>query len=147
MSTRNGFPNYRARRRALVSLASVIALLALGLFGGASAFAKDGGGGGRQEIRVNGVCGRGATSKLQVKARDGALEVEFEVEHTRARAKWSVSLVREGAVQWRGNARTSSRRSFSIERRMSDLPGPDQIMARAVSSSGITCQANAVLPG
>ena len=44
-------------------------------------------------------------------------------------------------------ARVGPSHSFSIERRLSDYPGPDQVTARAVGPRGITCQATATLPG
>jgi hypothetical protein len=158
MARRNGFPNPNGRPRAVaLSIAMVLALLALPTFGPAAALAKGGGGGGghggggggnRPEVRVAGVCGRGASSTLKVKARDGGLEVEFEVEHTRAGALWRVVLVQERRVAWRGRARTHRPSgSFSLEKRLSDYPGADQIMARAVGPRGITCQATALLPG
>ena len=127
--------------------------LALVLAGPTAALAKGGGGGGgggggdRPEVRVAGSCGRGATSKLKLKARDGVIEAEFEV-HGRAGATWRVAFVQEARIVWRGRARTlGPSHSFSIERRISDYPGPDQVTARAVGPRGITCQATATLPG
>jgi len=155
----------RARRRALrVPALLLIALLALALLGPAAALASGGGGGGgggggddnggghgggggRPEVRVGGACGRGATSKLKLKADDGQIEAEFEV-HGRAHQTWRVVFVRESRIVWRGNARTSSSsRSFSVDRRLSDYAGPDQVTARAVGPRGLTCQASATLPG
>jgi hypothetical protein len=147
IQTPNGLP-----RAAVLTTLTLVVLLVLPLLGAASAFAKGGGGGGhggnRPEVRVAGSCGRGASSNLKVKARDGGLEVEFEVEHTRANARWHIVLVQERQVAWRGSARTHAPSgSFSLERRLSDFPGPDQVMARGVGPRGITCQATAVLPG
>jgi hypothetical protein len=157
-------PHAPAPRRALrVPAVLLIALLALALLGPAAALAKGGGdgggggggddngghggGGGRPEVRVGGACGRGATSKLKLKADDGQIEAEFEV-HGRARQTWRVVFVRESRIVWRGNAHTSSSsRSFSVERRLSDYAGPDQVTARAVGPRGLTCQASATLPG
>jgi hypothetical protein len=146
--------NSTARHRAvLLSLAIATALLALVLAGPTAALAKGGGGGGgggggdRPEVRVAGTCGRGATSNLKLKARDGVIEAEFEV-HGRAGATWRVAFVQEARIVWRGRARTlGPSRSFSIERRLSDYPGSDQVTARAVGPRGITCQATATLPG
>src|SRR4051794_41944003 len=45
-------------------------------------------GGDRRETRVAGVCGRGAAAKLKLKADDGAIEAEFEVQHNRPRTSW-----------------------------------------------------------
>jgi len=140
------------RRTATLPFAIVIALLALALLGPASALAKGGGGGGgggdtRPEVRVAGSCGRGASSSLKLKARDGAIEAEFEV-HSRANTVWRVSMVQERQTVWRGHARTASAsRSFSVERRLSDYPGPDQVFVRAIGPRGVTCHAAATLPG
>ena len=146
-----------ARRAASFSLAIAVILLALAVLGPGAALAKgggggdDGGGGGhggdRPEVRVAGSCGRGATSSLKLKARDGGIEAEFEV-HGRTGASWRVAFVQERRTVWRGRARTSSTsHSFSVERRLGDYPGPDQIFARAVGPRGVTCQATATLPG
>jgi hypothetical protein len=147
-----------ARRRvATLSIAILAAAASLALVGPAAALARggdDGGGGGggggggdRPEVRVAGSCGRGATSKLKLKADDGAIEAEFEV-HGRAGSRWRVVFVQENRIVWRGRARTGGpSRSFSVERRLSDYAGPDHVTARAVGPRGITCQATAILPG
>ena len=135
------------RRRTPLSLLVALALLALAAIGPGSALAK-GGDGDRPEVRVAGVCGKGATSKLKLKADDGRIEAEFEVDHNRAGTRWRVVFVQERRVVYRGRARTNTRSgSWSIEEHLADLPGSDQIMARAVGPRGLTCQATAVLPG
>jgi hypothetical protein len=141
-----------ARRRAVsLPIALVSLLLAISLVGPASAFARGGGGGGggesRPEVRVAGACGRGATSTLKLKARDGGIEAEFEV-HGRAGATWRIAVVQEARIVYRGRVRMgSASRSFSVERRLSDFPGADHVTARAVGPRGITCQASAMLVG
>jgi hypothetical protein len=144
-------PTARSRARKL-PIVLALALLALALVGPASALARGGGGGGgggggsRPEVRVAGSCGRGATSSLKLKARDGGIEAEFEV-HGRT-GLWRVALVQEQRVAWRGRMRTSrASHSFSLERRLGDYPGPDQVLARAVGPRGLTCSATATLPG
>lgn len=139
-----------ARRKAPLPLAIALVLLALVVLAPASALARGGGGGGggdRPEVRVAGSCGRGATSTLKLKARDGGIEAEFEV-HGRAGSLWRVAFVQERQTVWRGHARAAgASRSFSIERRLGDYPGPDQVFARALGPRGVTCQATAILPG
>jgi hypothetical protein len=145
-------PTARSRARNLPTIFA-LALLALALLAPASALARGGGGGGgggggdsRPEVRVAGACGRGATSSLKLKARDGGIEAEFEV-HGRT-GLWRVALVQEQRVAWRGHMRTSSvSHSWSLERSLSDYPGPDQVLARAIGPRGITCSATATLPG
>jgi hypothetical protein len=157
--SRNRPLNAAGRRRTPLPLALVLALVALAVALPGTALARggdDGGGGGggrgggddRPEVRVSGSCGRGATSKLKIKARDGGIEAEFEVDHNRRNTRWSVVFVQEHRVVYRGRGRTrGSSGSFSIEERLADLPGSDQIMARAVGPRGLTCQASAILPG
>jgi hypothetical protein len=143
-------PTARSRARTL-PIVLALALLALALVGPASALARGGGGGGgggnRPEVRVAGTCGHGATSTLKLKARDGGIEAEFEV-HARTGSSWRVTFVQERRTVWRGHARTGgASHSFSVERRLGDYAGPDQVFARAVGPRGMTCQATATLPG
>lgn len=129
----------------MVRVALLILCLALALaLAPASALAK--GGDGRQEVRVAGSCGKGATSKLKLKQRDGSIEAEFEVEHARSGATWRVVLVHERRVVYRGRARTRAG-AFEVGRRLSDLPGADRVTARGVGPRGLTCVAAATLPG
>jgi hypothetical protein len=115
----------------------------------ASALAKHGGGGGddgRQEVRVAGTCGKGATARLRLRSRDGVIRAQLEIDHTRSGQTWRVSLVQERRVVYRGRARTRLGQ-FEIEHRLSDLPGADRVTARAVGPRGLTCVAAATLPG
>jgi hypothetical protein len=151
--------------RAPRALACLLALLALSLVGPGTALAHRGadegsghgggddsghGGGGhidRPEVRVPGMCGRGASASLKLKADDGGIEAEFELQHHRS-TRWRVVVVQERRIVYRGRERTSALRgSLSIERRLDDLPGADEVMARAVGPRGLTCQATAVLSG
>jgi hypothetical protein len=130
-----------------LSLAVLLALLALVVLGPASALARGGGGGDRPEVRASGTCGRGAGSNIKIKARDGGLEVEFEV-HSRRGQRWRVVLVHERRLAARGHARTRGRSgSFSFERRVRNYGGPDFVLGRAYGPRGLTCVASAVLPG
>ncbi|HEV7804805.1 MAG TPA: hypothetical protein VGO80_03235 [Solirubrobacteraceae bacterium] len=105
-----------------------------------------GGGGGRAEARVDGRCGGGATSRLRLRARDGAIRVEFGVRHRRAGEAWRVVLVHERRVAARARVHTSgSSGSFRIRRSLQDLDGPDRVTARASGPRGLTCEASATL--
>jgi hypothetical protein len=112
----------------------------------ASALAKHGDDGGRQEVRVAGTCGKGATARLRLRSRDGAIRAQLEIDHTRSGQTWRVSLVQERRVVYRGRVRTQLGQ-FEIERRLGDLPGADRVTARAVGPRGLTCVAAATLPG
>jgi hypothetical protein len=103
---------------------------------------------GGNDVRVSGNCGGGATSKLKLKADDGRIEAEFEVDRNVNGEKWKVTFARSGNVLVRTTATTKAPSgSFSVERRVSDLAGADRITARGVGPRGETCIATATLPG
>jgi hypothetical protein len=105
-------------------------------------------GGDDKDVRVSGTCGKGATSELRLKAKDGAIRVEFEVDSNRAGQRWRVVLVHERRVAWRGQARTrSGSGSFRIRRSVPDFDGADQVTARASGPRGNTCEATGRLTG
>jgi hypothetical protein len=117
-------------------------LLVLGVPMAASArHGEDGG-----EARARGTCGGGVRSELKLKARDGGIEAEVEVDHARRGSSWRLTLSQEGRVVWRGTARARSG-SFSVERRLRDLAGADRVSVRASGPRGVTCRLSATLPG
>src|SRR4051812_15759191 len=105
------------------------------------------GGGHSSDVRAAASCGHGAAAKLKVKRDDGALEVEFELEHSRMPgARWRLVLVHEGRVEWRGSARArGSRAGFEVKRHVRDLPGADRLRVRATDPRGLSCSASATL--
>jgi hypothetical protein len=129
-------------RTRLLTLAALCVVLALAA--PAPALAR----GGDDDVRVTGTCGKGATSKLRLRAKDGAIQVEFEVKANRGGQRWRVVLVHERRVAWRGRARTrSGSRSFRIRRSIPDFGGADQVTARASGPRGNTCEATGLLTG
>ena len=110
------------KRTIAISTALAVAALALP----ASAPAND------SEIRRAGECTGGSTSKIKVKPDDGRLEVEFEVDQNRNDQRWRVRMVDNGILVFEGTRRTQAPSgSFSVERRIDNLPGTDSIRARA----------------
>jgi hypothetical protein len=106
----------------------------------ATATAKGGG----DDVRRAGTCSERSTSKIKLKADDGGLEVEFEVDQNRSGQRWRVTISRNGTrvVSTRATTRGPSG-SFSLERRLRSTSG--KITARAVSPSGEVCRASASL--
>jgi hypothetical protein len=138
---------HSARWSLTVRTRTVIAAISLALALGAppSALARGGDG---KDVRVSGSCGKGATSKLRLRAKDGAIQVEFEVKGRRSGERWRVVLVHERRVAWRGSARTrSGSGSFRIRRSIPDFGGADQVTARASGPRGNTCTATGLLTG
>ena len=127
--------------------ATLGALLAL-LVVAAPAPARDGAGGGGGDVRVSGRCSKATSSQLRLRARDGAIRLEFEVRRRRAGEAWRVVIVHERRVVARASARTSgSSGSFRVRRSLHDLDGPDRVTARASGPRGLTCEASATLAG
>jgi hypothetical protein len=119
-----------------LTLCAAIAALSLP----AAAFARHGGNDGKT---VTGSCTKASTSKLKVKADDGRLATEFEVDQNRNGVKWKVTLRRNGKVAAKGSRRTKAPSgSFSFERRLANGAGKDRISARATSPSGEVCTAS-----
>jgi len=135
-----------------VTRLALIALLLLALSAGAAQARgnENGGSGGNggDEIRVAGVCGRGATTALRVRRRDDGIEVRFRLSQTRGWGAWRVTIVHESRVAARATARTRrADDSFEVRRILPDLPGSDTIVAHAWGPSGLSCRATATLPG
>jgi hypothetical protein len=131
--------------RASVTVAAAVAVTALLLIAPEAGFgqsSKDG----RPEVRAIGVCGGKAGTQLRLRAKDGAIELRFEVEQARVAGTWRVVLVHERRVTWRGAARTTrSNGSFRVERALPDLPGYDTVTARAWGPAGLACRVTATL--
>jgi hypothetical protein len=97
------------------------------------------------EVRVAGVCGGTTVATLRAKPDDGRLEVRFKVERAQA-GDWTIVLVHERRVAWRGSALArSGSRSFEVRRWLADLAGADTVVARAWGPRGVTCRATATV--
>jgi hypothetical protein len=97
------------------------------------------------EVRVTGVCGGRTGAELRAKPDDGRLEVRFGVERASA-GRWTVVLVHERRVAWRGSQLTRrGSRSFEVRRLLPDLAGADTVVARAWGPRGVTCRAAATV--
>ncbi len=97
------------------------------------------------DVRVTGTCGTGASSTLRLRAKHAAIEVEFELRGRRRGERWSVALVHERRVIWRGSEPTRSGSRLRIRRSIPDFDGADQVGVRASGPHGNTCEATAVV--
>lgn len=112
-----------------------------------AARAKDGEGGkdDRSEVRAVGSCSRGVSSELRLESRDGALELELELEEARPSSSWRIAVVQERRVVWRG--RRSARRdgTLKLRRALENLPGVDRVSVQAWGPSGVRCRVTGTL--
>jgi hypothetical protein len=121
----------------------LIALLLFALSAGAAA-ARDGGG---DDVRVAGICARGATSALRVRAHDEGIELRFALRQSRGRGVWRIAVVHEDRVAFRVTRRIArAGDSFELRRTLPDLRGSDAIVVHAWGPAGLGCRATATLP-
>jgi len=103
-----------------------------------------GGGGGKvtRTVAKNGNCSAASHSRLKVKADDGRLETEFEVDQNRVGKRWRVTIVKNGSTVFRGIRTTQAPSgSFDVHRLLAG--GTGRIVATAKSlTSGETCRAS-----
>jgi hypothetical protein len=108
-----------------------------------AAQAHDGGGG---DVKATGVCGRGATASLRLRADDGRIEVRFRLRQRSGRGAWRIAIVHEQRVSSRATKRTTrSDDSFELRRRLVDLRGSDTVSVHAWGPGGLGCRASATL--
>jgi hypothetical protein len=117
-------------------LAVVMATLLVGAFA-APAAAKAG------DVVRTGSCSSSAVWKLKGGARDGGIEVEFQVDTTRIGRTWRVKLSDNGTTVFSGWRKTQAPSgSFTVRRIIANQPGTDRIVAYARSvATGQTCSA------
>ena len=104
-------------------------------------------GGGGDDVRVTGTCGRGASAELRAREHHGVLEVELRVRRSARGERWSVVIVHERRVAVRTTVSTSRGGGLRVRRDLPDYGGADQIAARASGPRGLTCSATAIVPG
>ena len=123
-----------------VAIASAALLAGPTLVGLASPAAASHGGG--DAVIRTGNCSGAADWKLKAKARDGGLEVEWEIDTNRNGQNWNWTLRRDGTAFARGTATTRAPSgSFSVERRTANPAGTDTIVGTATNvRTGQTCR-------
>jgi hypothetical protein len=115
--------------------------LAMAVLGCSPALAND------ADIERGGTCSGATSAELKLSPENGRIEVEFEVDQNRVGIRWDVVLRRNGdRVASVGASTRGPSGSFEVRRVLSDGAGPDRVFAKAVSSSGETCRAQATFP-
>ena len=130
-----------------VARVAVIVGLLLAVSAGTAAAHDGDRGSGDSDVRVTGVCGRGASANLRVRSRDEGIEVRFALRQTLGRGLWRVTIVHENRVVVRTTAKTTSGDdSYEVRRVVRDLLGSDTIVVHAWGPGGLACRAAATLP-
>jgi hypothetical protein len=124
-------------RRALLPLAALCAALAFPV----AATADDG----PDDVRRSGSCSRSSEIELRARTDDDVIEVELEIETPRRGSRWSVILLHERRIAFRGSVRTRSNGKIELERSVPDWFGVDLLVARASGPRGESCRVSARL--
>jgi hypothetical protein len=123
----------RSRARNLMTAAAITVALAAPLVAAATpAFASGGGG-----VSSSGSCTNGGHFKLKAKHDDGKIEMEYQVDSDRAGQVWRVRITDNGAVVVSRHATTARSGSFTIEKKIANKPGQDNIHAHATFKNHI----------
>ena len=129
----------RSRYAVLLALVALWAALTL------SVSAAAGVGDDRDEVRSTGTCTRSSETTLRLRTEEGTIRVELEIETSRRGSRWTVILLHERRIAFRGTLRARGGGSLKLRRTVPDWLGSDAVAARATGSGGETCRVSAVL--
>jgi hypothetical protein len=125
--------------RNMLLLAAVAACAGLSLPSVASA--DDGG-----EVRKAGSCTASSKMSVRLRADDGKIRVELEIEGRQRGAAWNVILLRERRIVFRGVVRArNGGREARLRRTFDDWFGRDSIVIRASGPRAETCRVSAAI--
>lgn len=96
------------------------------------------------EVRRSGTCTASSEVTLRLRADDGRIRVELELEEVRRGSRWAVVLLHERRIVFRGTLRASGD-SLELRRSVPDWFGSDTVAARATGSRRETCRVSATL--
>lgn len=95
---------------------------------------------------VRGICSHGSETRLRVREDDGSLRIELRIDTGRRGARWSVIVLHERRIAFRGVLRTTrSSGSLRLRRSVRDLYGRDTIVVRASGPRRETCRIRATV--
>jgi hypothetical protein len=99
----------------------------------------------RDEVRHTGTCSRSSDVELRLRADDGRIRIELEIETNRRGARWSVIVLHERRTAFRVATRTRSNGSLELRRSVPDWYGTDTVVVRASGPGAETCRVSATL--
>jgi hypothetical protein len=97
------------------------------------------------DIRRTGTCSRLSEVKLRLRSDDAVIRVELEIETERRGSRWTVILLHERRIAFRGNLRTDSDGSLELRRSVPDWYGVDSFVVRATGPRNESCRVSAEL--
>lgn len=120
-------------------LAAVATCAALSLPAVASADEGD-------EVRKAAACTGSSRVEIRLRADDGKIRLELEIEARKPSVAWSVILLRERRIAFRGTVRArSGSREAKLRRTFEDWFGRDSFVIRASGPQAETCHVTAAV--
>jgi hypothetical protein len=122
-------------------LVLLLALTALG----ATAAPSRADDGGRAEVRIARECTGASSLRLRVRAEDGWIRIEAEIERARPGSRWTVIVLHERRTVSRVALAARGTGEVELRRTVRDWFGSDAIVVRATAAGGETCRASAAV--
>jgi hypothetical protein len=95
----------------------------------------------RRDVRRTGVCTGSSETNLRVRADDGTIRVELEIEtEGRSGSRWTAILLHERRTAFRGVLRARRGSTVRLRRTVPDWFGLDTVVARATGPRRETCR-------
>jgi hypothetical protein len=95
-------------------------------------------------VRREGTCTGRSETTLRLRADDGEIRIELEIETSRRESRWSLILLHERRIVFRGTLRARDD-SVRLRRRVPDWFGSDTVVARATGPRAETCRVSATV--
>ena len=102
-------------------------------------------GGGRSEVQVTSRCTGAGTLRLRLRAEDGWIRIDAEIEPARTGSRWSVIVLHERRIVARVTLTAPQGGSVELRRTVRDWVGSDTVVVRASAVGGATCRAAAAV--
>ena len=134
------------QRFGLIALLPVVVAASLAAVAVPSSAAADDGGS-RGDDWVARSCTAKSRAELRVRAQDhDQLRVDLELRTARRGAPWTIVIVHERQLVFRGSLRTSQGSgTLSVRRTIQDWFGEDALSVRATGPGGETCRVSATI--
>jgi hypothetical protein len=98
------------------------------------------------DVRRAAKCTRSSEATLRLRPDDDTIRVEFEIDTGRSGARWTVILLHERRIVFRGTLRTArSGGSLRLRRNVPDWFGADSIVVRATGPRAEICRISATV--
>lgn len=93
------------------------------------------------EREPSGTCSSGARWDFNVEREFGVVDIDFEIDGSPARQKWTVRIEKNGAKILRTSVVADNDGEVDVSHLVRDSAGVDRFSVRATSASGQVCRA------